>query len=69
MASVLIVGGLDLDTCDIELAAMQQTHVGTATLGTTAMETVVLKDLTAVQTLALWCISRKAAEMWLFLNA
>ena len=54
MASVLIVGGLDLDTCDVEFAAMQQTHVGTATLGTTAMETVVLKDLTAVQTLALW---------------
>ena len=54
MASGLIVGGFDFDTCDVELAAVQQTHVGAATLGTAAMEAIVLKDLPAVQTLALW---------------
>lgn len=54
MASGLIVGGFDFDTGDVELAAVQQAHVGAATLGAAAMEAVVLKDLTAVQTLALW---------------
>ena len=51
MASGLIVGGFDFDTCDIELAAVQQAHVGAATLGAATMETVVLKDLAAVQAL------------------
>ena len=54
MAGWLIVGGFDFDTCDVEFAAVQQAHVGAATLGAAAMEAVVLKDLTAVQALALW---------------
>ena len=54
MAGGLIVGGFDFDTGDVELAAVQQAHVGAATLGAATMETVVLKDLAAVQALALW---------------
>lgn len=54
MASGLIVGGFDFDTCDIELAAVQQTHIGTTTLGTATVKTIVVENLAAVQAFTLW---------------
>ena len=45
MASGLIVGGFDFDTGDVELATVQQAHVGAATLGTAAMEAIEIAVL------------------------